>query len=74
MPDDGGPTRVYRRFGRVSHLLPFGYSPNSSLPAICGASPPLGVTWYGTGAQDEIERVEALPTCRKCAPSERQSA
>jgi hypothetical protein len=34
--------------------------------AECGAAPRFGLMWFGTGSQDEYERVEALPACKRC--------
>ena len=35
-------------------------------PAVCGVEPRLLADWFGTGSQQEYERVAALPCCRRC--------
>jgi hypothetical protein len=59
-------TRVYLSRGKVAHLK--GNWIGRFYAAPCGASPawyePHG--WYGTGAQEEIEKAAELPLCKRC--------
>lgn len=48
--------------GRVRHAL----RKSADHIAICGAAPSLFYDWYGTGSQEEYERVESLPDCARC--------
>lgn len=34
--------------------------------AQCGRGPELFECWYGTGSQDEYDRVSELPACGQC--------
>lgn len=58
--------RVYRRNGRLAHLLPAHESPNDrTAHAVCGLTPG-DFYWHGTGGFNETERADALPTCATC--------
>jgi hypothetical protein len=35
--------------------------------SVCGAYALEPDEWHGTGTQDEYERVETLPACKRCA-------
>ena len=59
-------TLVYLRTGSVSHQLSPWASPNSYLPAACGASPQWPDLWRGTGDQRETDRAASLPLCKRC--------
>lgn len=34
--------------------------------AVCGTSPAWFMNWYGTGAQDEHEKLDRLRECKNC--------
>ena len=53
---------VYLPNGRVRHALH-----HHSVAALCGLLPPLDGDWWGTGSQEEYERVAKLSECRRCA-------
>jgi hypothetical protein len=60
--------RIMTRAGTVAHLtygFPTGTLSVRGAQACCGREEPM-TGWYGTGTQDEIDRVAALPLCRKC--------
>lgn len=60
-----GESWKYLKRGTVVHYLSDGiYGPRPV--AECGASTLHSSDWRGTGTQEEYERVEALPECKKC--------
>ena len=48
--------------GRVRHKMAGGCAPWSGW-TLCGLG---GYQWFGTGSQDEYERLASLPTCLSC--------
>lgn len=58
----------------TAHLLPEQHSPNSSMPALCGATPQSfrDPFWFGTGTQAEYDRADALPVCENCSKHRRK--
>ena len=48
--------------GKVAHALQRTYH----TAAVCGVGVWVSDQWLGTGSQREYERVEALPSCRRC--------
>lgn len=52
----------------VAHLLGTLHSLNSYATARCGVGPSWWVGgWFGSGSQDETDRLATLPVCRRCA-------
>jgi hypothetical protein len=51
--------------GRVIHAINDD-EVKSWMRAWCGARPPLGDDWRGTGNQAEYERAALLPCCKLC--------
>lgn len=56
----------YLFHGRVKHAV--GRGPNGWVErsAECGAGPDISGDWYGSGTQDEYDRVKELPACKRC--------
>lgn len=54
----------YLRGGLVRHALSAPVGGRDE--AVCGTHLWPGDDWYGTGTQDEYERVAALPECQRC--------
>lgn len=59
-------TRVYIFSGKVAHLLDSPSSPNSTVPALCGTTPPWFTYWMGTGSQMEINEAASRRLCLNC--------
>jgi hypothetical protein len=53
---------LYLKNGRVTHAL--STFTGSRFSAECGIAGWAG--WYGTGSQDEYDRVAELPQCQNC--------
>lgn len=58
--------RVYTPKGVVAHLLSPQGSPNIGCLALCGRAPAYGMAWWGTGTQQEHERVKTMRLCYYC--------
>lgn len=52
----------YLHGGRVAHALRVA----GDAVAVCGVDNGWWGWWYGTGTQDEYERVAQLPRCQRC--------
>lgn len=61
-----GYSRVYRRTGRLAHLVEDMAGANYHLSLCRMWPPPGGGGWRGTGNQVEYERAAALPLCPTC--------
>lgn len=66
----------YLPTGEVRHAIYLQDASDFYPPALCGVQPRERSRWrvkqqlpgwYGTGTQDEYERVETLPECKRCA-------
>lgn len=62
------PERRYTYGGRVAHLLGYGidYGSQPYVAAYCRYRPQWGAAWLGSGTQDEEDKANRLPTCKRC--------
>jgi len=62
--------RAYTFTGKVAHIVPT-EAGNDSLAggfgrSLCGMEPPTWAPWFGTGNQQEIDKVNQMELCRVC--------
>lgn len=53
----------YTLTGKVKHSVNVEHK---NAAAQCGTGPMWFDSWYGTGSQDEYDKVKSLPPCKKC--------
>lgn len=56
----------YLRRGKVKHAVGQKADGWVERVAECGVGIDLFEDWFGTGTQDEYEKAEQLPACRRC--------
>lgn len=59
-------TFVYGKTAKFTHILGPGKSANEASSAPCGAGATGIFLWLGTGSQDEYDKAESLPMCKRC--------